>query len=101
MNDLPNLQVAISPLSNRIFAGYAREVKGKPGLMNWMRKQDVTKQAIDAVIRHLLDDKDGMEWEFINDDNKVVVKISRQALTAPERKGEGDVGSIRSTPGEA
>ena len=79
-NDLPNLQVAISPLSNRIFAGYARAVKGKPGLMNWSRKQDVTKQAIDAVIRHLLDDQDGMEWDFVNDDSKVVVTIKRVPL---------------------
>jgi hypothetical protein len=78
-NDLPNLQVSVSPLSNRIFAGYSRPVKGKPGLMNWTRKQDVTKQAIDAVIRHLLDDKDGMEWEFVNDDSKVVVRLERMA----------------------
>lgn len=79
-NDLPNLQVSVSPLSNRIFAGYSRPVKGKPGLMNWTRKQDVTKQAIDAVIRHLLDDKDGMEWEFVNDDSKVVVRLERMRV---------------------
>lgn len=79
-NDLPNLQVAISPLSNRIFAGYSRPVKGKPGLMNWSRKQDVTKQAIDAVIRHLLDGQDGMEWDFVNDVSKVVVTIKRVPL---------------------
>ena len=83
-NDLPNLQVSVSPLSNRIFAGYSRPVKGKPGLMNWTRKQDVTKQAIDAVIRHLLDDKDGMEWEFMNDDSKVVVRLERMRLEDAE-----------------
>lgn len=79
-NDLPNLQVSVSPLSNRIFAGYSRPVKGKPGLMNWTRKQDVTKQAIDAVIRHLLDDTDSMEWEFVNDDSKVVVRLERMRV---------------------
>jgi hypothetical protein len=79
-NDLPNLQVSVSPLSNRIFAGYSRAVKGKPGLMNWTRKQDITKQAIDAVIRHLLDDTDGMEWEFVNDDSKVVVRLERMRV---------------------
>jgi hypothetical protein len=80
MDDLPNLRVAISPLSNRIFAGYSRAVKGKPGLMNWTRKQDVTKEAIDAVIRHLIDDKDGMEWEFVNDEDKIVVTLERKTL---------------------
>ena len=29
------------------------------------------------------------------------MEAARQALTSPERNGEGDVGSIRSTPGEA
>lgn len=80
MDDLPNLRVAISPLSNRIFAGYSRPVKGRPDLMNWTRKQDVTKEAIDAVIHHLLDDKDGMEWEFVNDEDKIVVTLERKPL---------------------
>lgn len=82
MNDLPNLQVAVSPLSNTIFAGYSRAVKGKPGLMNWTRKQDVTKQAIDAVIRHLLDDQDAMEWSFANDTHQIKLIIERTALPA-------------------
>lgn len=86
MNDLPNLQVAMSPLSNRIFAGYSRAVKNKPGLLNWTRKQDVTKQAIDAVIRHLLDGKDSMEWEFVNDTDKVVVTITRAPKTAESQQ---------------
>lgn len=78
MNDLPNLRVAISPLSHSIFAGYAREVKGKPGVMSWTRKQDVTKQAIDAVIQHLLNGEEGMDWEFVNDTHKVTLTIERK-----------------------
>ena len=78
-NDLPNLQVSVSPLSNRIFAGYSRAVKGKPGLMNWTRKQDVTQQAVDAVLRHLLDGKKRARWEFLNDEDTLVVTIKRGA----------------------
>ena len=77
-NDFPNLQVNVSPLSNRIFAGYSRPVKGKPGVVEWKKKQDITKQAIDAVIRHLMDNKDDIRWEFVNDEDVVFMTIKRR-----------------------
>lgn len=82
MNDLPNLQIAPSPLSNRIYAGYSRAVKGRPDLKSWTRKQDVTDAAVQAVLLHLLNDTDGMEWTFksVDGSHKIVVAIKRMKV---------------------
>lgn len=83
MDDLPNLRVGVSPLSNRIFAGYSKPVKGTPGVDRWTRKQDVTAEAVTAVIEHLLDGQDGMEWSFSNADSTVTIVITRKPLANP------------------
>jgi len=46
MSKLSEIKVAVSPLSNTIFAGY---VKGD----RWTSKVDVTDQVIKAVMEHL------------------------------------------------
>ena len=48
MSKLETLKIAVSPLTNGIYAGY---VKGN----SWTSKVNVTHQAIKAVMEHLIE----------------------------------------------
>ena len=49
------MNIGVSPLTNRIYAGKSRQIKGgKEGQREWVgRKSDVTDEAVLAVFDHL------------------------------------------------
>ncbi len=76
---MKNLKIGVSPLSNRIYAGYTRIDKN--GFEVWREKQNVTKEVLTATLEYLikeLKEKDGDFLQLKHSNLSYVLELRRE-----------------------